>query len=136
MNGTPIDFSEDVKRFPFFIELMASNEFCAHLWTAFANVDWYKKYDPLLSEEDQVIFALTCDIDDRRWGASFRGMGGVIADLRNEFHSRSENYMDWYCSNHLVNFDYGYVSNRIRTAMNQIGWFPVEDEYYKKANNK
>jgi hypothetical protein len=129
------DFEHDVKRYPEFIQLMAEEEFCARLWTAFANIDWYKKFDPLLPVEEQVIEVLTDD-DSKRWGASFRGMGGVIAALRNEFHDANEDYMYWYCSNHRYDLDYGYVSDTIREALNKIGWFPVEDEYYKDANIK
>jgi hypothetical protein len=129
-----IDFEEDVRKYPEFIQLMADDDFCIELWTAFANVDWYKKYDSSLpTTAEQVEFALTEDFEHRTWGASFRGMGGVIADIRNEFHGTAEDYMTWYCRNH--NNPYGYVSDRVREALNKIGWFPVECQTYKEANH-
>jgi hypothetical protein len=127
----PIDFEQDVKRHPEFIKLMADEDFCAQLWCAFANITWYKKFDPLLSEADQVIYRLTDDDANRQWHASFRAMGGVIADLRNEFHGADEDYMSWYCSN---SDPYGYVSETVETALNAIGWYPVKDQYYRDAN--
>jgi hypothetical protein len=130
-----IDFTEDVKKYPEFIQLMADADFCCELWTAFANVDWYKKYDASLpTTAEQVEFALTEDFEHRTWGASFRAMGGVIADLRNEFHGTSEDYMDWYCSNYRANIEYGYVTAKVREALNKIGWYPIEDHSYNSVN--
>jgi hypothetical protein len=137
MTDQPINFEQDVKRYPDFIKLLEGKEFCAQLWTAFANVNWYKKFDPLLSETEQVMDVLVDDIENRTWGASFRGMGGVIADLRNEFYDTNEDYMDWYCSNlHYDSKPYGYVSEAITKALTAIGWYPVKDEYYKDANKQ
>jgi hypothetical protein len=133
MTDQPIDFEQDVKRYPNFIKLMANESFCAQLWTAFANVDWYKKFDPLLSVPEQVMHRLTDD-DSRKWGASFRGMGGVIANLRNEIYGTNEDYMTWYCSH--GDKSYGYVSEAVRVALNAIGWYPVIDHSYKSANVK
>lgn len=135
MTPEPIDFEEDVKRYPEFIQLLADKGFCARLWTAFANVSWYKKFDPLQTTEDQIVDILT-DNDARKWSASFRGMGGVIANLRNQYYNAGEDYMDWYCSNWHGDeeYDYGFICDDIREALNKIGWFPVEDKYYKDAN--
>lgn len=142
------DLVKDIEANPEFIALLGDREFCREFWTAFANVTWFKKYDPQAPDAEQVLDALAYDQDDenRQWGASFRGMGGVIADLRNEFHGASEDYMDWYCSNmnggfleyeyDLTpnNYDYGYVTPRVRAALNKMGWYPVIDKYYLEAN--
>jgi hypothetical protein len=131
MTGQPIDFEKDVKRYPDFIKLMANKEFCAQLWTAFANVDWYKKFDPLLSDVEQVMHRLTDD-NSRQWGASFRGMGRVIADIRNEIYCTNEDYMTWYCSN--GDMSYGFVSESVEAALNAIGWYPIKDHSYRMSN--
>lgn len=131
MTDQPIDFEQDIKRYPDFIKLMEDESFCAQLWTAFANVDWYKKFDPLLSDSEQVMHRLTDD-ESRRWGASFRGMGRVIADIRNEFHGTNEDYMSWYCSH--GDKSYGYVSQAVGVALNAIGWYPIQDHSYKVSN--
>jgi hypothetical protein len=131
MTDQPISFEQDVKRYPDFIKLLENKVFCAELWTAFSNVDWYKKFDPLLTDTEQVMDVLANDIDNRRWGASFRGMGGVIADLRNEYYDANEDYMDWYCSNlHYDSKPYGFASKSVLTALNAIGWYPIKDHSY------
>jgi hypothetical protein len=134
MQSQPINFEQDVKRYPDFIKLLEDGNFCAELWTAFANVEWYKKFDPLLSDADQIIDVLTDDDENRRWGASFRGMGGVIANIRNDYYNANEDYMSWYCSNDTK--PCGYVSETIATALNAIGWYPVKDQFYKQANKQ
>jgi len=132
MSDQPINFEQDIKRYPDFIKLMENKDFCAELWTAFANVDWYKKFDPLQSSADQVKDVLIDDNENRRWGASFRGMGAVIAGIRNEYYNANEDYMDWYCCNHTT--EYGYVSEPLATVLNAIGWYPVKDHFYKRSN--
>jgi hypothetical protein len=129
----------DIRNCPEFYKLMKDGIFCSELWTAFANVTWYKAYDSDLTDSDNIVLALTDNIESRSWGSSFRGMGGVIADLRNDAFGTTEDYMHWYCSNvnndsDEVWHDYGYVSDRIRAAMQLIGWKPVEDSYYLSAN--
>lgn len=128
-----VDLKEEMHLNQDFIALLADDDFCVELWTAFANVTWYKKFDPMDDDSQQLISALMYDENDasRMWGSSFRGMGGIIAGLRNEFHEKSEDYITWYCCNVLP---YGHVSSRVREALNAMGWFPVRDEFYLAAN--
>lgn len=143
------DLVLDIHNSPEFIALLGDTEFCREFWTAFANVTWFKKFEPKDSDGQQVIDVLAHDQNDgeRQWGASFRGMGRVIADLRNEYHGTSEDYMDWYCSNITSdgltwdhnptarsNYCYGYVTSRVRAALHALGWYPVVNKDYLEAN--
>jgi len=125
------DLVADMEASPAFLALLADDDFCCDLWGAFANITWMKKYDS--SVEDTVIVhdLLSEAYRERTWGASFRAMGGVIAELRNKYHQKQETYMHWYCSDR---HGYGVVTDEIRTALLELGWVPVEDEYYREAN--
>jgi hypothetical protein len=74
--------------------------------------------------------------DEDLWSASWRGAGGIVADLRNQ----GEDYMDYYCSG-IRNVEYddnenkwwdeagyaseGEVKDEIAKDLASIGWFPV-----------
>lgn len=117
------DLVLDIDKSPEFQALLADDEFCVELWTAFANRDWYRDVIRDQDDETQIVEALTLTQEERSWGASFRGMGGVIADLRNRYHAKSEDYMDWYCCNQQP---YGYVSDRVEDALGKMGWHPLD----------
>ena len=87
-------------------------------------------------------------LTDELWGASWRGAGGIVADLRCE-----GDYMDWYCSGmggiaslpeDLGNEDQleaamearkyvpeGHVTEEIQEDLGRLGWQPVpyDDDY-------
>ena len=119
-NGLKFDAFEDMRTNDEFISLLADDEFCVLLWGSIVNCTWVKAFDPSLSDAEQVQAYLTYEVDDRTWSASFRGMGGIIASIRNEFHNKNENYMDWYCSG-----EYGVIAPIVREAMFKLGWVPL-----------
>ena len=56
------------------------------------------------------------------WTTSWRGAGGIIADMRN----RREDYMDWYCTGIYLD-EHGYVSEgtvteEIAMDLFRLGW--------------
>jgi hypothetical protein len=123
------------------IKLLSDDNFCSELWTAFANITWYKAFDPLASNIDNVVIALTSEQEGRTWSASFRGMGSVISELRNQFLDKNEDYMDWYCSNYATvrgertqEYEYGHITQRVRELLLGMGWKPVEDSHYYLGN--
>ncbi len=130
------DLMDDIRTCPEFVALMGDEQFCIAMWTAFANIYWYKKIDRSLPVGDQIIMMLTDSADDH-WGTSMRSMGGYIADIRNVFHGKSESYMDWYmCNSGKPDYKpYGYVAPHLREAIfDLLGWVPVEDAYYLDSN--
>ena len=75
------------------------------LYAALCNTEW---------QPDNVMDILK----DATWCASWRSVGGVIADLRGE-----GNYIDWYCSG----FE-GYVHPDIEQDLKRLGWVCVEKD--------
>jgi hypothetical protein len=72
------------------------------------------------------------------WSASWRGAGGIVADIRN----KGEDYMNYYCSGMggLATYDLeegdkymtekkfvpeGTVTDEIAADLDRLGWFPV-----------
>ena len=79
-------------------------------------------------------------LKDEYWTISWRGSGGVVANIRNKMHaqpdgiSQTEDYMDWYCSGLTDGYDSseksGYVEEGIVTPeiaqdLAKLGWRPV-----------
>lgn len=121
------DLVEDIRNSP---EIMAKiraedRRYAQNLYAAWSNMQWCKRDTwPILAEE--------------YWTASWRGAGGIVADLRNQ----GEDYMDYYCSGMRGGLGYnpdddsdyfektgyqseGVVSEEIANDLDKIGWFPV-----------
>lgn len=67
--------------------------FCKDIYSALTNLEWVQS-------------------DGTVYGATFRYVGGLIADIREE-----GNYMDWYCCK-----GEGFASDEIQEAMSMKGW--------------
>lgn len=75
-----------------------NDEFCQRVWSSLTNTAWIRKKDGLIYE------------------ASFRYIGGLIADLRGK-----GSYLDWYCKS-----PYGYVDEEVEEELGKLGWCPLE----------
>lgn len=76
-------------------------------------------------------------LKDQTWSCSWRGAGGIVADLQGQ----GQDYMEWYCSGMgegLGNGDAtgtkGYVpeqtvTNEIREDLARLGWQVIEDRH-------
>lgn len=94
----------------------------------------------------QALYAAMCnrqwrraDGTGERWACSWRGAGGIVAELR----GRGEIYVDWYCSG-ISDVDLepadapppaaerpvpeGTVRDDVRDLLGRLGWRPVTDE--------
>jgi hypothetical protein len=127
------DLEDEIRACP---EIMAKiqaddRRYAQNLYAAWCNMQWCKREMwPVLKEE--------------YWTASWRGAGGIVADLRGQ----GENYMDYYCSGMRggLSFDgkedddyferTGFVSEsditeEIAEDLNKLGWMPIpyDDDY-------
>jgi hypothetical protein len=134
MSDYQVDLVADIRADANLVILLADNDFCAELWTAFANITWFKAWDPSMADDEKCMAILRDEHLGRTASESFRSMGGLIADLRNALFNKGEDYVSWYCSNSKLNLNIGFVTERVRTALAAIGWYPVKDEYYLAAN--
>lgn len=122
------DLVEDIRNCP---EIMAKiraedRRYAQNLYAAWCNMQWCPRdLIPALRQSDEDL-----------WSASWRGAGGIVADLRNQ----GEDYMDYYCSG-IRNVEYddkenewwdekgyaseGEVKDEIAKDLASIGWFPV-----------
>ena len=122
------DLVEDIRNSP---EIMAKiraedRRYAQNLYAAWCNMQWCPRdLIPALRQGDEDL-----------WSASWRGAGGIVADLRNQ----GEDYMDYYCSG-IRNVEYddnenkwwdeagyaseGEVKDEIAKDLASIGWFPV-----------
>lgn len=121
------DLVEDIRNCP---EMMAKiraedRRYAQNLYASWCNMQWCKRDTwPILAEE--------------YWSASWRGSGGIVAELRN----KGEDYMDYYCSGMRGGLSYdpdddkdyfektgfaseGEVTEEIATDLDNLGWFPV-----------
>lgn len=126
------DLVEDIRNCP---EIMAKirsrRDYAQNLYAAWCNMRWCPK---------DLWPAIRQDPDKDLWSASWRGAGGIVADLVN----RGEDYMDYYCSGMGGVADYdtdpdewrkdtkfvpeGEVTEEIANDLDQLGWFPVPYE--------
>ena len=126
------DLVEDIRNSP---EIMAKirgedRYYAQNMYCAFSNMRWCPR---------DIIPALRQD-DKDLWSASWRGAGGIVADLRNQ----GEDYMDYYCSGmggfaalddeteeeaqqHFKNKGFvpeGVVTDEILEDFKKLGWTP------------
>jgi len=121
------DLVEDIRNCPDMMAKIRAEDrrYAQNLYAAWSNMQWCKReLWPVLKEE--------------YWTASWRGAGGIVADLRN----KGEDYMDYYCSGMRggLSFDgkddddyferTGFVSEsdvteEILNDLDKLGWFPV-----------
>lgn len=105
-------------------KIRTREDYAQNLYAAMCNMRWCKReLWPVLAEH--------------YWSASWRGAGGIIAELR-----REGDYMDWYCSGMggLSTYDLkegeefmalkkyvpeGTVTEEIAKDLYDIGWIPV-----------
>lgn len=132
-----VNLEYEIVKDPEFLALMADDIFCAELWTAFANQDWRKVRFPDYDDAEVVAYRLQYESASKwdQWdifSASFRGMGGFIATIRNEHHNMNEDYINWYCSNYTIKASYGDISDRVREQMARLGWEPCEIEEFEE----
>jgi hypothetical protein len=114
-----IDYNleDEMSRDEKIIELLLNRDIAVEFYGALCNVEWYKVVS--LDEEDAIIDRLKGE-DRRTWSCSWRHAGGLIAAIRNENHSRSEDYMDFYCSGNEA-----VVSDLVLENFNRLGWRPL-----------
>lgn len=117
------DLKRDFRNSPELMKKIQQEYYAQNLYAAMCNMRWQKiEVIPILKDEF--------------WSASWRGAGGIVADLRD----CGEDYMHWYCSGMGgVVFSYeedeawmekkryvpeGTVTEEIEADLRSIGWRP------------
>lgn len=100
------DLAEEIAQDPDMLHRVKDDAYAHKLYAALCNTEW---------QPNDVMDILK----DATWSASWRGVGGIVA----EFRGNRENYLDWYCSGHE-----GYVHPDIRKDLKELGWICVEED--------
>jgi hypothetical protein len=105
-------------------KIKSREDYAQNLYAAFCNMRWQKtEVMPILKDE--------------LWSVSWRGAGGVVAELREQ-----GDYLDWYCSGMgglawyetedqdqwMVDKKYvpeSTVTDEIKEDLRRLGWHPV-----------
>ena len=116
-----INLEEEIKKDSEIIALCKDIEIAKDFYRALCNMRWKKSGVP----EDVQIMEKLQGYEPGVWSCSWRYAGGIIADIRNENHGTSEDYIDFYCSG-----DEGYVSETVEDCFNRLGWIkqPYPDD--------
>jgi len=119
------DLEEDIKNDAIIMAKLRNNSYAQNVYAAMCNMQWQaQEVWPILKEE--------------LWRTSWRGAGGIVADLRD----CNEDYIDWYASGMggVATYDEnegresmsrqgyvpeGVVTDEIREDFARIGWRPV-----------
>ncbi len=101
------DLYQDIKSDAEILEQVKNPEYAHKLYSALCNTVW----QPI-----DIINVLK----NETWSATWRAVGSIIADLRNE-----GDYIDWYCSGYE-----GYVHPIIEKKLNNLGWVCIEKDTY------
>ena len=87
--------------------------------------DWIAEKCKHSDVYSQNLYACMCNNDfyygEEEWGTSWRGAGGIVADIRD----CGEDYIDWYCSGMADKPGYvpeGDVTDEIRLDLMKLGW--------------
>lgn len=123
------DLQEEIQECAWIMEkIRTRKDYAQNLYAAWCNMQWCKREMwPILSE--------------RYWSATWRGAGGIVADLEGQ----GGDYMDWYCSGmgglstydekegdeYMTRMKYvseGTVTDEIAEDLYLLGWIPVPYE--------
>ena len=122
------DLEYDLIRSDEAMSLILNDAFAAELYCALTNMLWLKTPDGSFDGLSQEA------ANEESWHASFRYVGGMVADMRNpllrERQEDLECYMSWYCStweDESGNIHgEGSVSPRVKELLNSMGWYNFE----------
>ena len=106
------DLEDDMKAAEWFVtKVRDSKSYAQNVYAALCNMQWQRR---------EVMPILKGSL----WSISWRGAGGLVADLR----QCNEDYMDRYCSGMSGNDGYvgeGFVTEEIEYDLGLLGWQPV-----------
>lgn len=112
------DLEEDMKNDAIIMAKLQKDSYAQNVYAAICNMRW----------QPQEVWSV---LKDDYWSTTWRGAGGMVADLRN----CNEDYMDYYCSgiigDKLAEDDpkFGYVSegevtDEVLADFARLGWRP------------
>lgn len=119
-----VNLEQDMKNSAEVIALVADEEVANDFYRALCNMRWKKA--PGIPDDELIIEKLKGS-EVGVWSCSWRYAGGIIADIRNEHHGKSEDYMNFYCAGNE-----SLITDTVRKCFGDMGWepYPWEDEHY------
>lgn len=127
MNTTERDLAQELINSQQIREKCQQVQYAQNLYAALCNNLWQpREVWPILTNQ--------------QWSISWRGAGGLVADIRNQIPfvdgARTEDYLVWYCSGLTPEYNDLYVSEgviveEIQQDLAQLGWHPVAHSDYE-----
>lgn len=117
-----IDLENDMKSCPKIIAYCAHEDIATDFYRALCNMQWRKK--DARTEDEKIVDRLMGEEPDV-WSCTWRYAGGIIADIRNEHHSKNEDYLSFYCAGQE-----GTVTPLVEECFGDLGWIqcPYDDK--------
>jgi len=122
-------FYDMLLKHPIVTANISDETFCTEIYQSLTNSNVIVDLEmlPMTEEQREDIFERLLEFGNNQLdvSTSFRGAGGLVAELRNDLIGTSENYMDWYCSGPEC-----YLSPRIEEIYDEynIKWSPWNDK--------
>lgn len=124
----PDDLVLDMMACQELMTVVEDDEFAKRLNASLCNRMWFK----IMPDQQGVFDRLKMHVDrdkmkyNEYWSASWRAVGGIIADLRRPYLRRLgkqlEDYMCWYCSG-----SEGCLFDDVKEILNKINWYSFEE---------
>lgn len=112
--GLTRDLYEEMKEDKIVIDYLADLSIATDFYRALCNVDWFIKEE--IADDEKIIRKLKGE-GPEYWSCTWRTAGGYVAEIRNLYYNKSEDYIDFYCAG-----DEGTVSDLVRECFDRMGW--------------
>lgn len=108
------DLERDMSEDSTVISYLKDKEVAKEFYRALCNMRWERIVK--LPDDVRIINKLK-GVRSDIYSVTWRGAGGIIADIRNKHYNTSEDYMDFYCSGLE-----GEVNPLVEKCFKKLGW--------------
>ena len=118
------DLAEEMRNDAQIVSLLGDLDTAKMFYAAMSNMRWRK-----VQEDSNLELFSVLQGNSYIWSCSWRQAGGIISDIRRDFHGQNEDYMDFYCSGNE-----GNVKKVVEENFRRLSWVkcPWDDVMYNE----